>query len=261
MEEPTAQKKDIQKKLNKIIKERDTLNKDAKSQKQIRDKLNEGIKETLNHAIECRDKRDKINQEVEKYKKLRDEINKKIQTIEWTTEKAIDIQKEIERIDKTPQPKVGNVKSESEIIKRIQNLSKQLQEPLEDKEAQKEAVKLNELAKSYHNKVVELSTNSQNIHQEMLSYFQKTDEIRSNADKVHHKFIEIRSNASKKHAEVKKCLNQIKTIKQKPNRRNVKQVNNTDKGKEEAVSVYKKFKEGKKLNHRELLLFQKYNII
>lgn len=263
MEELTTQREAYQKKLTRIIQERDTLNKDAKSQKQIRDKLNACIKETLTHAIECRDRRDEINTEVEKYKKLRNEINKKIQRVEQKSEHPINIQKEIEKIDKTIETQVLDIKTESKLIKKIQYLSQQLQQTIGDKKAEEETLKLKKLSQSYHDKVVELSTESQNTHQEMLEYFQKTDEIRNNADKVHHKFIEIRSNASKKHGEVKKYLDQIKKVKNEPKKEitTQKRITTTDKGKAKALIIYQKFKEGKKLNHRELLFLQEYNII
>ena len=39
-----------------------------------------------------------------------------------------------------------------------------------------------------------------------------------------------------------------------------KREDTTDKGKEQALMIYKRFKEGKKLNHREFLILQEYNI-
>ena len=266
LEGTTTEKEAYQKKLTKVIQERDMLNEDAKSQKQIRDKLNACIKETLTQALNCRDKRDTINTEVEKYKKLRNETNKKIQTVDQKSEHPINIQKEIEKIDKTLETQVLTLETESKLIKRIQYLSQQLQQTLDDKEAEKETLKLKELSQSYHDKVVKLSIESQNTHKEMLEYFQKTDEIRDNADKVHHKFMEIRSNASKKHDEVKKCLDQIRNINFKLKKKPKKEINTQkrtdaiDKGKEKALMIYKKFKEGKKLNHKEFLFLQEYNL-
>jgi phosphoserine phosphatase len=193
------------KKLTETIQERNALNEKAKSQKQLRDQLNITIKEELNQAIECRDQRDEINQEVEKYKKLRDETNKKIQTIQWTLEPPLDIKKEIKKIKNTPGT-VGLNINEATILQNIQKYNKELQEPPMDKEILKDGIKLRELSKLYHNKVVELSDEAQNKHNEMLEHFQKTDEIRTHVDEIHHKFVQIRENASKKHNEVRRML-------------------------------------------------------
>ena len=127
-------------------------------------------------------------------------------------------------------------------------------------------MKLKELSQFYHDKVVELSNGAQDKHQEMLEYFQKTDEIRHNADKVHHKFMEIRSNASKKHDEVKKYFTEIKSIdfklKKKPKKEiNTPRLDTNNKEREKALLLYKEFKEGKKLNYRELLFLKEHQII
>ncbi|MGZ7070158.1 MAG: phosphoserine phosphatase SerB, partial [Methanobacterium sp.] len=162
-EELLAQKREYERKLSEITRERDALNEEARSQKQIRDELNAGIKENLSKAIEYRNERDKTNQEVKKYKKLRDETNNKLKTMEWESGRrdVINIEKEIKRIDKTIETEVLDIRKENELIKRVQDLSKQLQGMQKDVKAQKEALELKELSESYHQKVVEFSDEAQ----------------------------------------------------------------------------------------------------
>ncbi|MGZ7209998.1 MAG: phosphoserine phosphatase SerB, partial [Methanobacterium sp.] len=257
-EELLAQKREYERKLSEITRKRDALNEEAKSQKQIRDELNAGIKENLSKAIEYRNERDKTNQEVKKYKKLRDETNNKLKTMEWESGRrdVINIEKEIKRLDKTIETEVLDIRKENELIKRVQDLSKQLQGMQKDVKAQKEALELKELSESYHQKVVEFSDEAQITHEKMLEYFQKIDEIRINADEAHNKFIEIKNSASQKHDEVKECFVQIRKINKRLDKVKAKtrsfetQVSDkkNKKEKERAMDIYEKFKEGKKLN-------------
>lgn len=270
-DELLAQKRDYEKKLSEITKERDDLNDEAKSQRQVRDELNASIKENLSKAIEFRDKRDKTNEEVKKYKKLRDETNSKLKTMEWESGRRdiINIEKEIKRIDKTIETKVLDIRKENELIKRVQDLSKKLQEMQQDEKVQKEALELRELSESYHAKVVEFSDEAQLTHEKMLEYFQKIDEIRTKADGAHNKFIEIKNQASSKHDEVKESLTQIRKINKRLDKIKAKKRSfeneatnkKNRKEKEHAMDIYQKFKDGKKLNTDELLLLQKHNVI
>lgn len=270
-DELLAQKRDYEKKLSEITKERDDLNDEAKSQRQVRDELNASIKENLSKAIEFRDKRDKTNEEVKKYKKLRDETNSKLKTMEWESGRRdiINIEKEIKRIDKTIETKVLDIRKENELIKRVQDLSKKLQEMQQDEKVQKEALELRELSESYHAKVVEFSDEAQLTHEKMLEYFQKIDEIRTKADEAHNKFIEIKNQASSKHDEVKESLTQIRKINKRLDKIKAKKRSfeneatnkKNRKEKEHAMDIYQKFKDGKKLNTDELLLLQKHNVI
>lgn len=266
-----AEKRTLEKKLSDLTKERDKLNDDAKSQRQIRDELNASIKEDLNIAIEFRDKRDKTNKEVKKYKKLRDETNEKLKSVEWASGKRdiINIENEIKRIEKTIETRVLDIRKENELVKKVTDLSKKLQDMQEDEKIQKEAIELKELSESYHAKVVEFSDEAQSTHEKMIEYFHKIDEIRNKADESHKKFVEIRDSASSKHEEVKEVLGHIRKINKKldkvrSKKRNIENEASNKKNakeKEHAEDIYQKFKDGKKLNTDELLLLQKHNVI
>ncbi len=266
-----SEKKDLEKNLKVLTRDRDALNDEAKTHKQLRDELNTSIKEILDKALEQRKERDAINQEVKKYKKLRDETNQELKKLEWSSGKRdiMKIRDEIKKLDKTIETKVLDIRKENELVKKVTDLQKKLQTMQEDENTQKEAVELKERSESYHAKVVELSDQAQETHEQMLAYFQKIDEIRTKADEAHAEFINTREKASAKHEEVKAILKKIRGKNKSLDKAKAKERNKEDRishekniqEKEKAEEIYRKFRDGKKLSTDELLLLQKHNIV
>jgi len=266
-----SNKKDLEKKLKVLTKERDDLNENAREFKKERDELNAGIKENLDKALKYRDERDKINQEVRKYKKLRDETNQELKKMEYASGRRdiLKIQGEIDKLEKTIETKVLDMRKENELVKKVQDLSKTLSEMKEDEKVQTEAAALKEVSEAHHAKVVEFSDKAQETHESMLEYFKNIDEVRAKADLAHNKFIETRETASAKHEEVKAVLNEIRRKnkgldKVKAKERNMESDKTKKKNmaeKEIARDIFEKFKEGKKLSTEELRLLQKHNIV
>jgi phosphoserine phosphatase len=266
-----SNKKDLEKKLKVLTKERDDLNENAREFKKVRDELNASIKENLDKALKYRDERDKINQEVRKYKKLRDETNQELKKMEYASGRRdiLKIQGEIDKLEKTIETKVLDMRKENELVKKVQDLSKTLSEMKEDEKVQTEAAALKEVSEAHHTKVVEFSDKAQETHESMLEYFKNIDEVRAKADLAHNKFIETRETASAKHEEVKAVLNEIRRKnkgldKVKAKERNMESDKTKKKNmaeKEIARDIFEKFKEGKKLSTEELRLLQKHNIV
>ena len=266
-----SNKKDLEKKLKVLTKEIDDLNENAREFKKERDELNTSIKENLDKALKYRDERDKINQEVRKYKKLRDETNQELKKMEYASGRRdiLKIQGEIDKLEKTIETKVLDMRKENELVKKVQDLSKTLSEMKEDEKVQTEAAALKEVSEAHHAKVVEFSDKAQETHESMLEYFKNIDEVRAKADLAHNKFIETRETASAKHEEVKAVLNEIRRKnkgldKVKAKERNMESDKTKKKNmaeKEIARDIFEKFKEGKKLSTEELRLLQKHNIV
>jgi len=116
------------------------------------------------------------------------------------------IQGEIDKLEKTIETKVLDMRKENELVKKVQDLSKTLSEMKEDEKVQTEAAALKEVSEAHHAKVVEFSDKAQETHESMLEYFKNIDEVRAKADLAHNKFIETRETASAKHEEVKPFL-------------------------------------------------------
>ncbi len=270
-DELLKEKRGLEKKLNELTQERDKLNEEARTFKHLRDDLNSSIKNNLDKALKYRNERDQVNKEVKKYKKLRDEANQELKKMEWSSGRR-DIQRiqdEIKKLDKTIETKVLDIRKENELVKQVTDLQKKLQTMTEDEETRDEAIKLKELSESYHARVVELSDQAQETHEQMIKYFERIDDIRVKADEAHAEFIKIRENASQKHEEVKKVLKEIKAknkaldkVKAKKRYREDEITHSENiKEKERAQEIYRKFRGGKKLSTEELLLLQKHNIV
>ena len=267
-----AQKDEREERIAKVAEEREAFNREAKEQRKIRDELNAELKENLAKAIEFRDQRNEINKEVEENKKARNKVNEKIKNLEWSSGKKdkIRIENEIKKIDKIIETRVLDIKKENQLVKTANDLRKQLAEIKEDNKVKEEAAELKKESEEYHAKVVELSEQAQEAHEQMLSYFRTTDEIRTAADEAHKLFIQARKNASAKHEEFKVILSEIHVINKKlgsnrsRRRRSEKSSNAPGKKnreeKERAEAIFDKFKNGKKLSTEELLLLQKYDI-
>ena len=266
-----SNKKELEKQLKVLTKDRDDLNENAREFKKVRDELNTSIKENLDKALKYRDERDQINKEVRKFKKLRDETNQELKKMEYASGRRdiLKIQNEIDKIEKTIETKVLDMRKENELVKKVQDLSKTLSEMKEDEKVQTEATALKEVSEAHHAKVVEFSDKAQETHEKMLEYFKNIDEVRAKADIAHNKFIETRETASAKHEEVKAVLNEIRKKnkgldKVKAKERNIESEKSKKKNmaeKEIAKDIYEKFKEGKKLSTEELRLLQKHNIV
>jgi len=265
------EKRSLEKKLKELTQERDKLNEEARTFKHLRDDLNSSIKDNLDKALKYRNERDQVNKEVKKYKKLRDESNQELKKMEWSSGRR-DIQRvqdEIKKIDKTIETQVLDIRKENELVKQVTDLQKKLQTMTEDEETRDEAIKLKELSESYHARVVELSDQAQETHEQMIKYFEKIDDIRVKADEAHAEFMKIRKNASQKHEEVKTLLKEIKAknkaldkVKAKKRYREDEITHSENiKEKERAQEIYRKFRGGKKLSTEELLLLQKHNIV
>ena len=264
-------KRTLEAELTELKNERDQMNEETKAYRKERDELNQELKDTLKIALEKRNERDEINKEVRENKELRNECNEELKKVEWNSGKKeiSNIQAEINKIDKTIQTKVLDIRKENELVKRVSDLTKQLKKIQSDEEEEKTAEALKEKSENYHQKVVELSDKAQAVHEEMIDYFNQIDGIREKADGKHQDFINSRNAATAKHEEVKAKLSEIRKVnkymdqaKAKPRGRKTEEKSDNDlKEKEQAEEIFQKFKDGKKLTTEEFLLLQKYNIM
>ena len=264
-------KRTLESELTDLKNERDQMNEETKVYRKERDELNQKLKDTLKIALEKRNERDEINKQVRENKDLRNECNEELKKVEWNSGKKeiSNIQAEINKIDKTIQTKVLDIRKENELVKRVSDLTKQLKKIQSDEEEEKAAEELKEKSETYHQKVVELSDKAQAIHEEMIDYFNQIDGIREDADNRHRDFIKSRNAATAKHEEVKAKLSEIRKVnkfmdqaKAKPRGRKSEEKSDSDKReKEQAEDIFQKFKDGKKLTTEEFLLLQKYNIM
>lgn len=264
------QKNEHERIIIEIADVRDEYNKISKEQRLLRDKLNDELKENLKLAGEFRDNRNKTNEEVEKYKKFRNKVNNEIKKLEFSSGKKdiMDLEKEIEKIDKIVETNVLDIKKENQLVKKANDLRKQINEFKEDEKVKILVDKLKKESEEHHSKVVELSEKAQEFHDKMVDCFKKTNDIRNKADEAHKLFIKSRNDASAKHEDFKMVLSEIHLINSKLNSFRGKRKNMTNEStikqnkeeKEKAENIFERFKKGKKLSTDELLLLQRHNI-
>ncbi len=265
-------KRTLEDELTELKETRDKMNEETKEFRKERDELNQELKDTLQIALEKRNERDEINKQVHENKELRNQCNEELKKAEWNSGKKeiSNIQAEINKIDKTIQTKVLDIKKENELVKRVSDLTKQLKKIQDEEEDENAANELKEKSEQYHQKVVELSDQAQEVHEEMIEYFNKIDGIREKADGKHQDFINSRTAATAKHEEVKSKLSEIRKVNKymdqakssnKGGKRSEERVETDQKEKQDAEEIFQKFKDGKKLTTEEFLLLQKYNIM
>lgn len=264
------QKNEHERLILEIADARDEFNRISKEQRLLRDELNDSLKENLKLASKFKSERNKINEEVEKHKQLRNKTNNEIKKLEFSSGKKdiLNIEKEIEKIDKIIETNVLDIKKENQLVNKANDLRKQVNEFKEDAKIKAVADKLRKESEEYHAKVVELSENAQEFHDKMVDCFKKTNEIRNKADEAHESFIKSRNDASSKHEDFKNVLSEIHVINSKLNsfrgkRKSVNKDSDAKQAKEEkekAENIFERFKKGKKLSTDELLLLQRHNI-
>ena len=264
-------KRTLESELTDLKNVRDKMNEETKAFRKERDELNQKLKDTLKIALDKRNTRDEINKEVHENKELRNQCNEELKKVEWNSGKKeiSNIQAEINKIDKTIQTKVLDIRKENELVKRVSDLTKQLKKIQSDEEEEKTATQLKEKSELYHQKVVELSDKAQAVHEEMIEYFNKIDGTTEQPDGKHQDFCNSRNAAAAKHEEVKAKLSEIRKVNkfmdqaksQSRGRKSEDKADNDLKEKEEAEEIFQKFKDGKKLTTDEFLLLQKYDIM
>jgi len=139
-------KRELEDELTALKNERDEMNENTKTFRQERDELNQKLKDTLQIALDKRNERDEINKQVHENKELRNECNEELKKVEWNSGKKeiANIQAEINKIDKTIQTKVLDIRKENELVKRVSDLTKQLKKIQSDEEEEKTADQVKE---------------------------------------------------------------------------------------------------------------------
>ena len=129
-------KRTLESELTDLKNVRDKMNEETKAFRKERDELNQKLKDTLKIALDKRNTRDEINKEVHENKELRNQCNEELKKVEWNSGKKeiSNIQAEINKIDKTIQTKVLDIRKENELVKRVSDLTKQLKKIQSDEE-------------------------------------------------------------------------------------------------------------------------------
>jgi len=266
---------------------RDDLNKQTKEWVAKRDALNAQVRALIDEAGKHRESRDEFNVKVRESKDLRDEWNKKVADLnekvsalrkdrEPMPERRADgdvpikqLKKQLRDLEFTQQTKPLGKDKESEIVKQISLLARQIEEKEkvseqggEVKELVRQLRESKAQAETYHKAVSEHARSAQTAHDDMLALYDQADKLRKEADAAQEKFIECKTQADEEHRkhieqiksvhEMDKDVGAIKSRKAKDRRKKV-----DNESKKEAEEIFERFKAGEKLSTDDLMALQK----
>jgi len=262
---------------------RDELNAQTKEWKGKRDALNSKVRELVDEASKCREERDSFNQKVRETKVVRDEWNHKVSALKeqisaLRPEKPSEdknevpvkqLKKQLQDLEYTQQTKPLGKDKESEIVKQISVIARQINEREktfeqsgEIKEVIQQLKEAKAQAETAHRQVSEHAEAAQTSHDKMLKLYEEVDTLRKEADAAQAKFIECKQAADEEH---KKHIEQIKSVHEMDkdaavmkNRKTAAKKKKVDtESKKEAKEIFERFKAGEKLSTDNLMALQK----
>lgn len=281
LEELEQKRSEINSDANKHRRLRDDLNKQTKEWASKRDALNAQVREFVEEAGKYREERDSLNQKVRESKELRDEWNQKVTRLyEETAQYRKDapeekgpplkaLKKEFADLEHRFETGAHSPKAEKEMVKRMSELNKEIEEREKAIGAGDEAREIFQQlrdakaeAEKHHRAVSEYAEKAQTAHDMMIKFYDQADRLRKEADAAQEKFVECKLQADEEH---KKHIEQIKSIhemdkdysdvKNKAKAARKKKVDNESE--KEAKEIFERFKSGDKLSTEDLMALQK----
>ncbi len=239
-------------KKRELIQKIKTKNKKANESKKLRDELNWEVKK-------LKEEREKMNEHVKalvaKYKKLKESAPK------GDYKK---IQKEIDALEWKLQTSVMEIKKEDALVDRIKKLNQELKGYKELIELSKEIDRHKSSSRKVHEEILKLSKESQQQHEKFLQAVAEIKEAEAKIDELNSKRKEIDPALDKLNEELNSCVLKIKELE-----KSIKRVEaetelkpKSDRElKEEAKSVYGRFKKGEKLTLEDIYLLRRFNLV
>jgi phosphoserine phosphatase len=175
------------------------------------------------------------------------------------------LKNQLEKMDWEYQTGVFSVKREKEMVKRMDDLERQLakSEILYDKgkevhAIQKELRELYAEANVYHQLVLNHASESEKHHQEAIKCFKRIDELSSDIDKIDEKIVKTKMEADNVHAEF--LINKRELLgaekKKWKKEKGIAEIPDSELRKK-AEKILEDFRNGKKITIEELSLLEK----
>lgn len=250
--EKKATLKELGNKKRELIQEIKIKNREANESRKLRDELNEKVKK-------LKEEREKMNELVRglvaKYKKLKESAPKGDYK---------EIQKEINAMEWRLQTSVMEIKKEDAIVDRIKKLNEELKGYKELIELSKEIDRNKSSSRKVHEEILKLSNESQQQHEKFLQAVVKIKEAEAKMDELNSRRKEIDPALDRLKEELDSCALKMKEI-----GKSIKRIEaetelkpKSDKElKEEAKSVYERFKKGEKLNLEDIYMLRRFNLV
>jgi len=250
--EKKAALRELGNKKRELIQEIKIKNKGANESKKLRDELNGRVKK-------LKEEREKMNEHVKalvaKYKKLKESAPK------GDYKK---IQKEIDALEWKLQTSVMEIKKEDALVDRIKKLNQELKGYKELIELSTEIDRHKSSSRKVHEEILKLSKESQQQHEKFLQAVAKIKEAEAKIDELNGKRKEIDPALDKLSEELNSCVLKMKELE-----KSIKRIEaetdlkpKSDKElKEEAKSVYERFRKGEKLALEDIYLLRRFNLV
>jgi len=279
------QKDTLQKKANELKKKRDELHSRSKKLAEERDGLNAKIREIRNKIGNHKKSRDEFNERVKHAKEQRNDINKKhielkkkIKDLERqrSTSEGVNInqlKQTIRKLETDQMTQIMSSQKEKKLIETISDLNKKVktqeqklnQDP-KLKEAIEEEKQLRQKAEKHHEFVEKMAKRAQEEHQEMIELVGSVENMVRRANEIQETIVMTKIEADTVHKDFIDCVNKIHDLEREvtgaeEKKRKKKKEEDISSAQQEANIIFEKFKRGDKLSTEDLMVLQKAGLI
>lgn len=253
--------------------------------KTIRDEHNKEVKGLIESVKAEREERDRINKDISEAKDKRSAVHAQLKSIyDEVRELRANLvgspstdqrrmMRRVEELEWRQQTEQLSMDEERSIVEEIARIEAKLVEIGQEKEKQDKISELRRLARRLkeeatdaHNKVMELSEQSQIHHQEVVRIRPQLEEYKKSADTAHKNFVEWLKKVKDGEAKLKELRTQIEDIqgklrKQVSDKRDVERQEARDtqraQEREKVETAVEKMQSGKRLTFDEFILAQR----
>ncbi|MFX1598783.1 MAG: coiled-coil protein [Promethearchaeota archaeon] len=261
------------KKTREYLEERNNLNtqhsglvSEARLEQKLRDEINKKVAENKEEKTEFKQRISELVQKVKHFKEQK-------QGIKAPNNPPRNLEQQITSIEWKIQTTVLDLKKERELISRVSELERALEEQKKHDDidsriietlASIETLKSNILL--INNKIIELAEAAQMHHKNMIGFYDDAKRVKEKADTIHLKFLETRKLANEYHQKYLELRKQMKEMvqkihEQKSVRRKEKHRRQEELLKEKAKKAFEKLKVGGKLSFDEFAMLVEQGLI
>ncbi len=275
IEEKTRERDELERKVRQMKREAQEKRSMLQELSAKRKKLIEAIKIKNSEANEHKKLRDELNEKIKQLKLERDKENSAAKELAAEHKKLREkapagnfkqVEKEIKNLEWRLQTSVLDMKKEDALVKRIEELKKQLASFGGLIKLEKEIEKHRRASKKIHDEIVRLSNESQEHHNKFIEAVNKIKELEAEIDKLNQEKGEIASNLDKLSSELDASAGRLRVLEKEvkkleaaTDRRGSKK--SEREMKEQAKELYERFKKGEKLSLEDIYMLQRFNLV
>ncbi len=238
-----------------------------------RDIIN-SIKIKNSEANKQRELREQINLKIKRLKKEREQANNTVKELVAQYKKLREgapkvnfkkMEKELKALEWKLQTSVMEIHKEDKLVEKIENLRKELEEHKDLLELSKKIDNQRKISKRIHEKILNLSEESQTHHEKFLAAVEKIKELEAKIDEINKEIAEIGPQIDKKKEELEEKKARLREVEDKLRKLELEAEAEYEVSEEElkerAEIIYERFKNGEKLNLDDIYLLRRFNLV